>query len=111
MLSFDIPSWVPFIGGGHFGFNIQQAPQIPYLAQGAVIPPNREFMAVLGDQTRGNNIEAPEDLIRKIVREETAGNGDWDLNITFEGDLAQFIRYLEPKITAQQRKTNRAKGV
>ena len=75
MISFDIPSWVPFIGGGHFGFNIQQAPQIPYLAQGAVIPPNREFMAVLGDQTRGNNIEAPEDLIRKIVREETAGNG------------------------------------
>ena len=111
MISFDIPSWVPFIGGGHFGFNIQQAPQIPYLAQGAVIPPNREFMAVLGDQTRGNNIEAPENLIRKIVREETAGNGDWDLNITFEGDLAQFIRYLEPKITAQQRKTNRAKGV
>ena len=111
MISFDIPSWVPFIGGGHFGFNIQHAPQIPYLAQGAVIPPNREFMAVLGDQTRGNNIEAPEDLIRKIVREETAGNGDWDLNITFEGDLAQFIRYLEPKITAQQRKTNRARGV
>ena len=111
MISFDIPSWVPFIGGGHFGFNIQQAPQIPYLAQGAVIPPNREFMAVLGDQTRGNNIEAPEDLIRKIVREETAGNGDWDLNITFEGDLAQLIRYLEPKITAQQRKTNRARGV
>lgn len=111
MISFDIPSWVPFIGGGHFGFNIQQAPQITYLAQGAVIPPNREFMAVLGDQTRGNNIEAPEDLIRKIVREETAGNGDWDLNITFEGDLAQFIRYLEPKITAQQRKTNRARGV
>ena len=111
MISFDIPSWVPFIGGGHFGFNIQQAPQIPYLAQGAVIPPNREFMAVLGDQTRGNNIEAPEDLIRKIVREETAGNGDWDLNITFAGDLAQLIRYLEPKITAQQRKTNRARGV
>lgn len=111
MISFDIPIWVPFIGGGHFGFNIQKAPQIPYLAQGAVIPPNREFMAVLGDQTSGNNIEAPEDLIRKIVREETAGNGDWDLNITFEGDLAQFIRYLEPKITAQQRKTNRAKGV
>lgn len=111
LISFDVPNWIPGIGGMHVGFNIQKAPQIPYLAQGAVIPPNREFMAVLGDQTSGNNIEAPEDLIRKIVREETAGNGDWDLNITFEGDLAQFIRYLEPKITAQQRKTNRARGV
>lgn len=48
-------------------------PPIPYLAQGAVIPPNREFMAVLGDQKSGNNIEAPEDLIRKIVREESGG--------------------------------------
>ena len=45
-------------------------PQIPYLAQGAVIPPNREFMAVLGDQTRGNNIETPESLMRQVVREE-----------------------------------------
>ena len=47
--------------------------QIPRLARGAVIPPNREFMAVLGDQRSGNNLEAPEDLIRKIVREESGG--------------------------------------
>lgn len=46
---------------------------IPRLAQGAVIPPNREFMAVLGDQRNGTNLEAPEDLIRKIVREESGG--------------------------------------
>ena len=45
-------------------------PQIPHLAKGAVIPPNREFMAVLGDQRNGNNIETPEDLLRKIYREE-----------------------------------------
>lgn len=49
--------------------------KIPALARGAVIPPNREFMAVLGDQRSGNNIEAPEDLIRKIVREEN-GNAE-----------------------------------
>lgn len=47
--------------------------KIPRLAKGAVIPPNREFMAVLGDQLSGNNLEAPEDLIRKIVREESGG--------------------------------------
>lgn len=75
MIRFDIPSWIPGIGGRRVGFNIQQVPKIPYLAQGAVIPPNREFMAVLGDQRHGTNIEAPEDLIRKIVREETARNG------------------------------------
>jgi hypothetical protein len=48
--------------------------RIPYLASGAVIPPNREFLAVLGDQTRGNNIETPEALLRKIVKEEGGSN-------------------------------------
>ena len=42
---------------------------IPALAKGAVIPPNREFMAVLGDQRRGYNVEAPADLIRQMVIE------------------------------------------
>lgn len=42
----------------------------PGLARGAVIPPNREFMAVLGDQTSGNNIETPEQLMRDVVRQE-----------------------------------------
>ncbi len=58
---------------------------VPALARGAVIPPNREFMAVLGDQQRGYNIEAPEDLIRKIVREE-AGSGN--------GELAALLQEL-----------------
>lgn len=76
-LSFSIPSWVPVFGGKRFGFNIRtiSAPQIPYLASGAVIPPNQEFLAVLGDQKEGNNIEAPESLIRQIVREETGNKG------------------------------------
>ena len=43
---------------------------IPHLARGAVIPPNREFMAVLGDQKSGTNIETPESLMRNIIREE-----------------------------------------
>ncbi|MEY8385985.1 hypothetical protein AALC17_01675 [Oscillospiraceae bacterium 38-13] len=46
--------------------------KIPRLAKGAVIPPNREFMAVLGDQRSGTNIEAPEELLRKIAREESS---------------------------------------
>lgn len=73
-LSFEMPDW---LGGGSFGFNIGPLDNIalPRLATGAVIPPNREFMAVLGDQKSGYNIEAPEDLIRKIVREESGGGG------------------------------------
>ncbi len=58
--------------------------QIPMLAQGGVIPANREFLAVLGDQKHGNNIEAPEGLIRKIVREES-GNGSYTFIAQLDG--------------------------
>ncbi|NLU24151.1 MAG: hypothetical protein GXW99_05425 [Clostridiales bacterium] len=63
-ISFDAPSWIPVVGGKHFGINIKE---IPYLAQGAVIPPNREFMAVLGDQHHGTNVEAPLETIQQAV--------------------------------------------
>lgn len=93
---------------------IPQIPEvhIPRLAQGAVIPPNREFMAVLGDQRNGTNIEAPADLIRQIVREEiTNFGGGEDITIKFTGDLAQLARVLSPEITRQQRNRQRALGV
>ena len=54
-----------------FSATFPRVPTIPYLAKGAVIPPRSEFLAVLGDQKQGNNIETPETLLRKIVREES----------------------------------------
>lgn len=40
---------------------------VPALARGAVIPPNKEFLAVLGDQKSGTNIEAPTSEIEAAV--------------------------------------------
>ena len=78
-ISITVPDWVPGIGGSKFGFNIPRASfgrvSIPRLAQGAVIPPNREFLAVLGDQKSGTNIEAPLDTIKQAVYEVLAGSG------------------------------------
>lgn len=75
-ISVDIPEWVPFFGGRHFGINLSyvsppQIPKlaIPRLASGAVIPPNKEFLAVLGDQKQGTNIEAPLETIKQAFRE------------------------------------------
>lgn len=47
----------------------QGALQVPALARGAVIPPNREFLAVLGDQKHGTNVEAPLATIQQAVAE------------------------------------------
>jgi DNA repair ATPase RecN len=76
-IKFDVPSWVPAIGGKKLGFNIKEIAQvsIPKLAQGAVIPPNREFLAMLGDQKHGTNIEAPLDTIKQALAEVMAEFG------------------------------------
>lgn len=86
-------------------------PHIPYLAQGAVIPPNREFLAVLGDQKNGTNVEAPLETIKQALAEVISQNGSGEeITIKFTGDLATLARVLTPEITRQQRRTQRALG-
>ena len=78
---------------------------VPHLASGAVIPPNKEFMAVLGDQKSGTNIEAPLDTIKQAVAEvmgQGGGSSNGDININFNGNLAQLARVLKPEITREK---------
>ena len=56
------------LGGGRVDFNISRL-SVPQLAQGAVLPPNKPFLAMVGDQKHGTNIEAPADLIRQMARD------------------------------------------
>lgn len=78
-IGFDIPNWGIFgdLAGKRFGFNIKEISEIkiPRLAQGAVIPPNKEFLAMLGDQKNGTNIEAPLDTIKQALAEVLAEVG------------------------------------
>ncbi len=68
-IQFTMPGWVPGFGGKQIGFNLKSvtAPRIPYLAQGAVLPANKPFMAVVGDQRHGTNVEAPLATIQEAV--------------------------------------------
>lgn len=108
---FDVPGWAQDkLGVERVGFNIDPitAPQIPYLAQGAVIPANHEFLAVLGDQTNGTNIEAPLATIQQALAEVMeAYTGQQDITIKFaaSGGLEQLVRLLKPYI---DKENNRA---
>lgn len=79
--------------GQDWSFNVSFG-HLPYLAQGAVIPPNRKFAAVLGDQTSGMNLEAPEGLIRQIVREEAGGADPWAVQQGVAAALMQVLPAL-----------------
>ena len=80
----EIPSWVPDYGGQHFGVNLPRVPeyQIPRLAKGAVLPANRPFLAVVGDQRRGTNVEAPLETIRQAVAGVLGGAGAAQLYVS-----------------------------
>lgn len=79
-----------FFGMPTFEFKVPKitAPQIPYLAEGAVIPPNREFLAVLGDQKSGTNIETPLETMleafRTALRENGGGHGQQTIILTID---------------------------
>ena len=83
VFSFGFTFTNPFTGASqHVGYTatFPRISTIPYLAQGAVIPPNAPFMAMLGDQTNGRNLELPEDLLRQVVREES-GSGSTPIHV------------------------------
>ena len=102
-LHFDVPDWIPLIGGKTFGFNIGYlgGVSLPRLAQGAVIPPNKEFLAVLGDQSSGTNVEAPLDTIKQALVEalaeyRNAGQGDIILQLNGK-EVAKVVWSEEEK--------------
>lgn len=79
---------------GHI--NVPQIP-LPKLATGAVIPPNREFLAVLGDQKQGTNIEAPAELIRQMVIEGLRAAGG-------QGQVIENVLMLDGEVIYQNQK-------
>lgn len=100
-VSFDMPD---FLGGGSFHLNIPQLSgiQLPRLAQGAVIPPNRQFLAMLGDQRNGTNIEAPLDTIKQafadvVANMEVQNTGYSEMRL----DGQTFARLVTPYIISE----------
>ena len=98
----DLINKIPSVNIGHIG-EIDKI-SIPRLASGAVIPPRQEFMAILGDQRSGTNIEAPlstiEDAVRAVLAEQEGGQQQ-DITINFTGNMAQLARALKPHLDAE----------
>ena len=93
-IHFEIPDWVPIIGGKSFGISIPPVSQValPRLAEGAVIPPNREFMAVLGDQKSGTNIETPLETMVQAFKQAMNESGGRSQTIILQLNGREFAR-------------------
>lgn len=112
----DIPDWVELFGliipglptalVSLKGFQTLPHWTPPRLAQGAVIPPNREFMAVLGDQKSGVNIETPLETMIQAFRQAMADGAGGDLYITLTMDGEKVMQ----KVVKNYNRYARASG-
>lgn len=88
------------------------ARNLPRLANGAVIPPNQQFAAILGDQRSGTNLEAPGSLVRQLVAEgvteaiRTAGGlgNTGNMTVIMEIDGREFGRASYKYGTAERQR-------
>lgn len=77
-ISFDIPDWVPGIGGMHFGFDFGELtpPQIPYLAKGGLA--YQPTLAMVGDNKNARTdpeVISPLSKLQGIIS-QSGGNGN-----------------------------------
>lgn len=86
-------------------FQLLNIPEIPALAKGAVLPANKPFLAMVGDQRNGTNVEAPLETIKQALAEVISEMGmDIDVNVLFSGELAQLARILLPVIEVEKKR-------
>lgn len=95
---------IPLPGGGSVGFNISP---VPYLANGAVLQPNKPFMAMVGDQRSGVNIETPLatmiDAFKSALSEIGGGSNGQPIALYLDG--TKLGEAMLPKLNqAQKRK-------
>lgn len=102
-LKVDVPDWVPAIGGKSLGFNLPLLHNVtvPQLATGAVLPPNNPFLAVVGDQKQGTNIEAPLETIQDAVATVLAPYLERLITITESIDSKDYTTYIGDREIAQ----------
>lgn len=85
-LSFDVPDWVPGIGGGKFGFNIPQLSKVslPRLAEGAYVKANTPQLAMIGDNRHQGEYVAPEDKLLSLYKQANQEMGVGNNNKVIE---------------------------
>ena len=68
-ISFDVPDWVPLIGGKKLGFSVKEVStvKLPRLATGGYVAANTPRLAIVGDNKREGEIIAPESKIAEAV--------------------------------------------
>ena len=109
-ISFDVPDWVPFVGGSHFGVSLSRVSfdrvSIPRLATGTVVPPNAgEFAAILGDNKRETEVVSPISTMKQALIEALQEYGvSREIILQVNGDLGALVRLLKIELSNEEKR-------
>lgn len=98
-LKFDVPDWVPLIGGGTFGFNIPtiNTVSLPRLAEGGYFKANQPTLAMIGDNKTHDEIASPvpkmQEAMRSVLQEQSNQNSNSEI-VRLLKELIQLLKNL-----------------
>lgn len=123
-LHFDIPDWLPGLGGKSFGLSLPILPSvsIPRLAQGGYVKPNAPQLAMIGDNRHQGEVVAPEDKIYQVSSKAmwdvmqkfmaamktivgTTQNGSTTIVLKVTGEMAPFVRMLKMELDKEMNRS------
>lgn len=107
-LSFDVPDWVPFIGGSHFGLNIPLLGKIPYLAKGGILSQGSAVVGEAGPEllTMMGNRAVVQPLTSQTSNTTNLGG----INIVVYGAPGQDVQKLADIIMDEMQSATNRKG-
>ena len=92
---------VGYVLGQNWGFTVPtNPPQIPYLAKGAVLPANKPFLAMVGDQRHGTNVEAPlatiQEAVAQVMENQFSGMmAGFEASVAVQKQILQAVLGIE----------------
>lgn len=106
---FSDTTWEDYLNGkkpgsGGRGISKVSAPKIEGYANGAVLPPNKPFLGILGDQKNGTNVEAPLSTIQKAVA-DVMGNMGIKVVFDVKGDPNGLFKAVQKEATVYYKQT------
>lgn len=113
-ISFTAPDWVPGVGGKSFGINLKEVSEltIPRLATGTVVPPNREFAAILGDNKTETEIVSPLSTMKQAMlealRESGGAGGDITITVVSQLDGKEVARNTVKHVNTMTRQAGKS---
>lgn len=101
-ISFDIPDWVPEIGGNSFGLNIPTIHNIsiPKLAEGGFVKANTPQLAMIGDNRHYGEVVAPENKLEELLNRAVSLASNSGLPAEYYERMVAFLSRISEQIEA-----------